>query len=88
MKKCMLITRKQPICLYQSQHLTKKCFDHLTEGYDKLGNFTERKVLPDRAGALLDGPDANKHIPPELTEDLKPNPDYSKANPTAVQKDY
>ncbi|MBL1456986.1 MULTISPECIES: DUF1043 family protein [unclassified Methylophaga] len=66
----------------------KEMFDHLTEGYDKLGNFTERKVLPDRAGALLDGPDANKHIPPELTEDLKPNPDYSKANPTAVQKDY
>lgn len=66
----------------------KEMFDHLTEGYDKLGNFTERKVLPDRAGALLDGPDANKHVTPVLTEDLKLNPDYAKINPTAAQKDY
>ena len=66
----------------------KEMFDHLTEGYEKLGNFTEHKVLPDRAGALLDGPEANKHIPPELKDDLKPHPDYAKINPTAVQKDY
>ncbi len=64
----------------------KEMFDHLTEGYDKLGNFSERKVLPDRAGALLDGPEANKLSPPELTEDLKPHQD--KFNSTSTQKDY
>lgn len=64
----------------------KGMFDHLTEGYDKLGNFTERKVLPDRAGALLDGPDANKLTPPELTEDLKLHEENLKAK--AALKDY
>lgn len=63
----------------------KEMFDHLTEGYDKLGNFTERKVLPDRAGALLDGPDANKLTPPEMTDALKPS---EKNNSSAMQKDY
>lgn len=64
----------------------KEMFDHLTEGYDKLGNFTERKVLPDRAGALLDGPDANKLVVPELTEDLKLHEEKLKAK--AALKDY
>ena len=64
----------------------KEMFDHLTEGYDKLGNFTEHKVLPDRAGALLDGPDANKHVVPELTEDLKLHEEKLKAK--AALKDY
>ena len=64
----------------------KEMFDHLTEGYDKLGNFTERKVLPDRAGALLDGPDANKHVVPELTEDLKLHEEKLRAK--AALKDY
>lgn len=64
----------------------KEMFDHLTEGYDKLGNFTEQKVLPDRAGALLDGPEANKLTAPELTEDLKPH--QAKMSSSAIQKDY
>lgn len=64
----------------------KGMFDHLTEGYDKLGNLSERKVLPDRAGALLDGPDANKTVVPELTEDLKLHEEKLKAK--AALKDY
>lgn len=35
----------------------KELFDHLSHGYEELGNFTDQRVLPDRAGALLDGPD-------------------------------
>ncbi|MCX4186664.1 YhcB family protein [Methylophaga sp. OBS4] len=35
----------------------KELFDHLSTGYEQLGNFSDRRVLPERAGALLDGPD-------------------------------
>jgi hypothetical protein len=35
----------------------KDLFDHLSTGYEKLGNYSDKRVLPDRAGALLDGPD-------------------------------
>ena len=35
----------------------KKMFDHLSTGYEQLGNLSDKRVLPERAGALLDGPD-------------------------------
>jgi hypothetical protein len=35
----------------------KELFDHLSTGYEQLGNLSDQRVLPDRAGALLDGPD-------------------------------
>ncbi len=38
----------------------KELFDHLSVGYEKLGNFSEQRVLPERAGALLDGADTQK----------------------------
>lgn len=37
----------------------KEMFDHLTEGYEQLGNDAEQKILPKRAGALLDGQDSD-----------------------------
>jgi hypothetical protein len=36
----------------------KELFDHLSVGYEQLGNLSDKRVLPERAGALLDGPDA------------------------------
>lgn len=41
----------------------KDMFDHLTEGYEKLGNDSEHKILPERAGALLDGPENDTSAP-------------------------
>jgi len=35
----------------------KELFDHLSSGYEKLGDFSEKRILPERAGALLDGPE-------------------------------
>ncbi len=35
----------------------KELFDHLSTGYEQLGNYSDTRVLPERAGALLDGPD-------------------------------
>lgn len=35
----------------------KELFDHLSEGYDQIGDNATQKILPERAGALLDGPD-------------------------------
>ena len=35
----------------------KKMFDHLSTGYEQLGNLSDKRVLPERAGALLDGSD-------------------------------
>lgn len=38
----------------------KSLFDHLSVGYEQLGNFSDERVLPERAGALLDGPDIDQ----------------------------
>ncbi len=63
----------------------KDLFDHLTAGYDQLGELGMDKKLPDRAGALLDGPEANE----QPGEDDPFMPDYSKINSTASSdKDY
>lgn len=35
----------------------KKLFDHLSVGSEQLGNLSEQRILPERAGALLDGPE-------------------------------
>jgi hypothetical protein len=35
----------------------KELFDHLSVGYEQLGDHTDQRVLPERAGALLDEPD-------------------------------
>ncbi len=35
----------------------KEMFDHLSSGNEQLGNLSDKRVLPERAGALLDGPD-------------------------------
>jgi len=37
----------------------KKLFDHLSVGSEKLGDFSEKRILPERAGALLDEPDTD-----------------------------
>jgi len=37
----------------------KKMFDHLSVGSEQLGNLSEQRILPERAGALLDGPDTD-----------------------------
>lgn len=37
----------------------KELFDHLSVGYEQLGDLSVQRVLPERAGALLDGPDTN-----------------------------
>jgi uncharacterized membrane-anchored protein YhcB (DUF1043 family) len=36
----------------------KELFDHLSVGQEHLGNLSDKRILPERAGALLDGPDA------------------------------
>lgn len=36
----------------------KKMFDHLSSSNEQLGNLSDKRILPERAGALLDGPDA------------------------------
>jgi hypothetical protein len=40
----------------------KNLFDHLSTGYEQLGNLSDKRVLPERAGALLDGPDTEPHV--------------------------
>jgi hypothetical protein len=40
----------------------KNLFDHLSTGYEQLGNYSDKRVLPERAGALLDGPDTEPHV--------------------------
>jgi uncharacterized membrane-anchored protein YhcB (DUF1043 family) len=48
----------------------KKMFDHLSVGNEKLGNLSEQRVLPERAGALLDGSEAQ---PAQDTNFVNPN---------------
>ncbi|MEX1201362.1 MAG: DUF1043 family protein [Methylophaga sp.] len=63
----------------------KELFDHLSAGYDQLGELGMDKKLPDRAGALLDGPEPNE----QAGQDDPFKPDYSKINSTAAgAKDY
>ena len=62
----------------------KELFDHVSAGYDQLGELGMDKKLPERAGALLDGPEANE-LP---GEDDPFAPDYSKINSTTGAKDY
>lgn len=62
----------------------KELFDHLSAGYDQLGELGMDKKLPDRAGALLDGHEANERP----GEDDPFMPDYSKINSTVGTKDY
>lgn len=38
----------------------KALFAHLSEGYETLSDKSSRKVLPDRPGALLDGPEGGE----------------------------
>jgi uncharacterized protein len=52
----------------------KELFDHLSVGYERLGNLSDKRVLPERAGALLDGPDvyenkANDFMNPNIKGD-------------------
>jgi len=52
----------------------KKMFDHLSSGNEQLGNLSDKRVLPERAGALLDGPDvydakANDFMNPNIKSD-------------------
>lgn len=52
----------------------KEMFDHLSTGYEQLGNLSDKRVLPERAGALLDGPDiyenkANDFMNPNIKGD-------------------
>lgn len=35
----------------------KELFDHLSSGYEQLGDHSDKRILPERAGALLDGPE-------------------------------
>ena len=35
----------------------KELFDHLSIGFEQLENLSDQRILPERAGALLDGPD-------------------------------
>lgn len=62
----------------------RELFDHLSAGYDQLGELGMDKKLPERAGALLDGPEANER----LGDDDPFMPDYSKINSTTGPKDY
>ena len=62
----------------------KDLFDHLSAGYDQLGGLGMDKKLPERAGALLDDPEANE----QAGEDDPLMPDYSKINSTTGAKDY
>lgn len=68
----------------------KELFDHLSEGYEQIGDNATQKILPERAGALLDGHEAN-----EISDDAPfgsiadtESPDYQHMNSTASQKDY
>ncbi|MCX4188812.1 ZapG family protein [Methylophaga sp. OBS3] len=61
----------------------KDLFDHLSAGYDQLGELGMDKKLPERAGALLDGPEANE----QQVEADSFTPDYSKITATAGNKD-
>lgn len=38
----------------------KELFDHLSVGYEQLGNLSDQRILPERAGALLDGPEPHR----------------------------
>lgn len=62
----------------------KDLFDHLSAGYDQLGELGMDKKLPERAGALLDGPEANE----QAGEDDPLMPDYRNINSTTGAKDY
>ncbi|HDZ16422.1 MAG TPA: DUF1043 family protein [Methylophaga aminisulfidivorans] len=44
----------------------KELFDHLSQGYEELGNLSDQRVLPERAGALLDGPDTSPEKNPNF----------------------
>lgn len=48
----------------------KKMFDHLSVGNEQLGNLSDQRVLPERAGALLDGSDTET---PKDTNFINPN---------------
>ena len=52
----------------------KELFDHLSVGYEQLGDPSEQRVLPKRAGALLDGKDIDESIS-EGKEKDNPLPD-------------
>src|SRR5690554_3780685 len=63
----------------------KDMFDHLTEGYEKLGNDAEHKILPERAGALLDGPENEASAPTDAS--TPPAADYyTEPTPTSTPK--
>lgn len=52
----------------------KEMFDHLSAGNEQLGNLSDKRVLPERAGALLDGPDvyenkANDFMNPKTNDE-------------------
>ncbi|AFJ02282.1 protein of unknown function DUF1043 [Methylophaga frappieri] len=57
----------------------KDLFDHLSAGYDQLGELGIDKKLPDRAGALLDGPEADA----QPTQTQSGMPEYKNMNATA-----
>lgn len=64
----------------------KEMFDHLTEGYEKLGNDPTHKILPERAGALLDGPE-NDDTAASTDAITPPAADYyTEPTPTAESK--
>jgi uncharacterized protein len=48
----------------------KELFDHLSVGYEKLGNLSDKRVLPERAGALLDGPEVYEN---KVNDFMNPN---------------
>jgi uncharacterized membrane-anchored protein YhcB (DUF1043 family) len=48
----------------------KEMFDHLSTGYEQLGNLSDKRVLPERAGALLDGPDVYEN---KVNDFMNPN---------------
>jgi uncharacterized protein len=48
----------------------KEMFDHLSSGYEQLGNLSDKRVLPERAGALLDGPDVYEN---NVNDFMNPN---------------
>jgi uncharacterized protein len=45
----------------------KDLFDHLSVGYEQLGNLSDERILPERAGALLDGSEAGEIEQPDPT---------------------
>lgn len=64
----------------------RELFDHLSEGYEKLGDLGLQKKLPERPGALLDGPEG---IEPVTPQDLHGNrPDFSETDMHDARKDY